>query len=487
MPLAGWLDERVGSARIALVALLGGGSSLWLAGVAGSLGALVGALALFGAGVRRRQRCRQRARHRPRARVRPIDPVLVPCGVQRRRADRRRRGWSRRRHAALSLRRTSRRSPSRSRSSRSARAVSSRAPMRAARRSLSCAPARTVRCWVAPHSSRCSPRAQPPTGAPSTSADRSAPSAAFAALGYTAFSLAMVASRLAGDRLDEAIGPAAPPVAAAWSPPSGSPRRSRSARRPPRSWASPPWCGPRGDGPVIFRTPGRRRASRRDRDRGRLDHRVPRVPRSPPAIHRRRHYRSSLRSQACRGQRARCRSLVAGDRRRHRPFRGSSSSPCSALRPGRRARLLGRRHLAHLACVRRPPRPLLGRGRRGRPRPPEHRSDPARGSAPRRRGRGGERRARGDRTGIRPAAPPGRAGARGRRAGREFAIVTSGSRALALARLRAPASRPRCPRHRREWTTQAAPCRTCAAELLGVDPAHSVVLETPGVSSRTRR
>ena len=32
---------------------------------------------------------------------------------------------------------------------------------------------------------------------------------AFAALGYTAFSLAMVASRLAGDRLDEAIGPAA--------------------------------------------------------------------------------------------------------------------------------------------------------------------------------------------------------------------------------------------------------------------------------------
>src|SRR4029078_10015866 len=34
-------------------------------------------------------------------------------------------------------------------------------------------------------------------------------SPAFAALGYTAFSLAMVASRLAGDRLDETIGPAA--------------------------------------------------------------------------------------------------------------------------------------------------------------------------------------------------------------------------------------------------------------------------------------
>jgi len=50
MPLAGWLDERVGSGRIAIVALVGGGSSLWLAGVAGSLGALAGALALFGAG-----------------------------------------------------------------------------------------------------------------------------------------------------------------------------------------------------------------------------------------------------------------------------------------------------------------------------------------------------------------------------------------------------------------------------------------------------
>lgn len=50
MPLAGWLDDRVGSGRIALVALIGGGASLWLAGIGGSLAALAGALALFGAG-----------------------------------------------------------------------------------------------------------------------------------------------------------------------------------------------------------------------------------------------------------------------------------------------------------------------------------------------------------------------------------------------------------------------------------------------------
>ncbi len=50
MPVAGRLDGRVGSGRIALAALILGGSSLWLAGLVGSLVALAGALALFGAG-----------------------------------------------------------------------------------------------------------------------------------------------------------------------------------------------------------------------------------------------------------------------------------------------------------------------------------------------------------------------------------------------------------------------------------------------------
>lgn len=50
MPLAGWLDERVGSGRIAVTSLLVGASALWLASVAGGLAGLAAALALFGAG-----------------------------------------------------------------------------------------------------------------------------------------------------------------------------------------------------------------------------------------------------------------------------------------------------------------------------------------------------------------------------------------------------------------------------------------------------
>jgi Na+/melibiose symporter-like transporter len=50
MPVAGWLDEQVGSARIAVAALLCGVAALWLASFAGSLASLGAALALFGAG-----------------------------------------------------------------------------------------------------------------------------------------------------------------------------------------------------------------------------------------------------------------------------------------------------------------------------------------------------------------------------------------------------------------------------------------------------
>jgi HAD superfamily hydrolase (TIGR01509 family) len=50
MPLAGWLDERVGSGCIAVVALLVGGAALWLGSLAGGLAGLAAALAVFGAG-----------------------------------------------------------------------------------------------------------------------------------------------------------------------------------------------------------------------------------------------------------------------------------------------------------------------------------------------------------------------------------------------------------------------------------------------------
>src|SRR5262245_57915334 len=49
MPLAGWLDERVGSGRIAFTALFAGGGGLWLASLPGGLAGLAAALALFGA------------------------------------------------------------------------------------------------------------------------------------------------------------------------------------------------------------------------------------------------------------------------------------------------------------------------------------------------------------------------------------------------------------------------------------------------------
>ena len=49
MPLAGWLDERVGSGRIAVAALVVGGAALWSASLAGGLGGLAAALVPFGA------------------------------------------------------------------------------------------------------------------------------------------------------------------------------------------------------------------------------------------------------------------------------------------------------------------------------------------------------------------------------------------------------------------------------------------------------
>ena len=208
MPLAGWLDERVGSARIALVALLGGGSSLWLAGVAGSLGALVGALALFGAG---------------------FGAVNVAGNAQ-----------------GIALERTYARSilssfhAAFSAGGLIGAAAGGLAAARGVEPPAHFAAVAVTLALVAFGAGRLLPRAdvgcetfalvRPPRAllllgcaafftllAEGAAADWSAvylrgslgSTAAFAALGYTAFSLAMVASRLAGDRLDETIGPAA--------------------------------------------------------------------------------------------------------------------------------------------------------------------------------------------------------------------------------------------------------------------------------------
>ena len=208
MPLAGWLDQRVGSARIALVALLGGGSSLWLAGVAGSLGALVGALALFGAGFG------------------AVNVAGNAQGIALERAYGRSILSSF--HAAFSA------------GGLIGAAAGGLAAARGVEPPAHFAAVAVTLALVAFGAGRLLPRAdvgcetftlvRPPRAllllgcaafftllAEGAAADWSAvylrgslgSTAAFAALGYTAFSLAMVASRLAGDRLDETIGPAA--------------------------------------------------------------------------------------------------------------------------------------------------------------------------------------------------------------------------------------------------------------------------------------
>jgi hypothetical protein len=50
MPVAGWLCERIGSRRVTIAALLGGGAALFLASLAGGLGGVAAALFAFGAG-----------------------------------------------------------------------------------------------------------------------------------------------------------------------------------------------------------------------------------------------------------------------------------------------------------------------------------------------------------------------------------------------------------------------------------------------------
>ena len=66
-------------------------------------------------------------------------------------------------------------------------------------------PIARARCCRLLHA--CSPKAPPSTGAPSTSRTRSEPRQASRRSAYTAFSLAMTASRTVGDRLNRRLGP----------------------------------------------------------------------------------------------------------------------------------------------------------------------------------------------------------------------------------------------------------------------------------------
>jgi HAD superfamily hydrolase (TIGR01509 family) len=210
MPLAGWLDERVGSGRIAVVALAGGGAALWLASLAGGLGSLAAAVALFGAG---------------------FGAVNVSANAQGLALERARgRSILSSFHAAFSagglvgagLGGLA-----------AAAGVDARAHFAAVSVGVTLVACAAARCLLprgADGRREASVLVRPPRVllvlglaafctllAEGAAADWSAvylhgslgAAAGVAALGYTVFSLAMVASRLAGDRLNELLGPAA--------------------------------------------------------------------------------------------------------------------------------------------------------------------------------------------------------------------------------------------------------------------------------------
>jgi HAD superfamily hydrolase (TIGR01509 family) len=210
MPLAGWLDERVGSSRIAVAGLLGGGAALWLASLAGGLGGLAAALFAFGASfgainVSANAQGLALERGYGRSIFSSFHAAfsaggLVGAGLGGLAAAA---GVGPRAHFAtvgLAL-----------------AAVALVAGRRLLPRAASAGPPAPV--LVRP------PRALLVLGAAAfftllaegAAVDWSAvyldgslgATAGVAALGYTAFSLAMVASRLAGDRLNERLGPAA--------------------------------------------------------------------------------------------------------------------------------------------------------------------------------------------------------------------------------------------------------------------------------------
>ena len=219
-----------------------------------------------------RQRRGERAGHRARAALRALHPVVVPRRVQCRRASSAPASARPRPASTSACGRISACSPSRSSSSYWSRA-SAAATRGTGRVAVAGArPATSVPCSCSGRrrSSPCSRRAPRPTGAPSTSTDSVGTTAAVAALGYTGFSLGMVLSRAAGDRLGERFGPVALARGGGLSPRRGSRSRSSSARRRPRSPASPRWERASASSSPFCSAPGARRRA------------CPRAPASPP-------------------------------------------------------------------------------------------------------------------------------------------------------------------------------------------------------------
>jgi HAD superfamily hydrolase (TIGR01509 family) len=210
MPLVGWLDERVGSSRVVVAALLGGGGGLWLASLAGGLGALAAALFALGAS---------------------FGAINVAANAQGLALER---GYERSIfssfHAAFSAGGLTGAALG---GLAAAAGVGARAHFAAVALALALV-ALVAGRRLLPRSACAGPRTpvlvRPPRVllllgaaafftlvAEGAAIDWSAvylqsslgTTAGVAALGYTAFSLAMVASRLSGDRLNERLGPAA--------------------------------------------------------------------------------------------------------------------------------------------------------------------------------------------------------------------------------------------------------------------------------------
>ena len=397
--------------------------------------------------LRRDQRRRERAGPRARAAVRPPDPLLVPRRVQRRRARRRGPRRARQRRWASARGRTS----ERSRSCSSLVGARGRPPAAATGRA-------TIRGRRGPSSARRGPCSSLGAAAFFTllaegaAADWSAvylshslgATAAVAALGYTGFSLAMAASRLVGDRLNGRFGPVAlargggllAAAALALALVSGSTpaalARLRGHGRGPRRRRARCCSAP----------PARRRASRRA-SASRPSRRSAGSASSPgpPAIG---FAAGAVGLRGALGDRRRRDRRAGAPRAERRPAAGrASAASCSSRRPccptstacsstpAPRSRPPGasfaERHgldAEHVLAA--------------EPRPAQRRPDPPRRPAPRRR----SRRPPGS-SGTRSRTPtasgrcPERASSSTRSRPSGFAIVTSGSRALAVARLRA--------------------------------------------------
>ena len=357
---AGWASASA-AASSQRAALAGGGASLFLASLATGLGGLAAGLARLRRRVRRHQRRGERAGARARAAVRAADPVLVPRGVQRRRP----------RRAPASARSWRRPASGRARTSACSALVLVVGALAGGRRLLP-----PERCDTA--------RRAPDPRPAAAGAARARRGSVLHAAGRGSrrrlerrlpLGLARRHRRRGGARLHRLLARDGrePP---GRRPPerTARPRRARARRRPggsdrPRARArrsAPPPAAllgfvAMGAGlgvvvPVLFRaagsTPG---VPAGVGDRGRLDHRLARLPRRPAGDRLR-----SGRGRAARRARARRRSDRDGGapRAEREPApprelpRARVRAARGALGPRRRARRLGRGDRAQLAPLR---------------------------------------------------------------------------------------------------------------------------------------